>query len=300
MSNSILARATVLLFVAALAACVEGRAALPARGAGTAAASMLVSVDWLASHVSDPDVVILHVLGRGADDGEYRRGHIAGARPLTYSSITVDDDDNLPPVERLEEVMRSVGVSNDSRVVLYGRDPISTARAWVTLDYLGFGGRASVLDGGLAAWTTAGRPVTADTPRYARGRFTARPQRHRIVDGEWVRSRLNGNAIALVDTRSEEEYNSTGDGMHAAGHLPGARLLLWRTLLESRDNPTLRDSTELLRLFEAAGAARGDTVVTYCMVGYRASLTYFVARMLGYETRLYDGSWHDWSARTRE
>jgi thiosulfate/3-mercaptopyruvate sulfurtransferase len=296
MPNSIVARALPLSIVV-VTACVDGRAAPAERSTDTAAASMLVSVDWLASRVGDPEVVILHVLGRGVDAEEYRRGHIPGARPLAYASITVDDDDNLPPVGRLEEVMRSVGVSNDSRVVLYGSDAISTARAWVTLDYLGFGEHASVLDGGLAAWKGAGQQLVTDTPRYPRGTFTARAQPHRIVDGEWVRSRLDAKGIAFVDTRSEEEYNSTGDGMHAAGHLPGAQLLLWRTLLESRENPTLRDSAELRRLFEAAGAARGDTVVTYCMVGYRASLSYFVARMLGYETRLYDGSWHDWSER---
>ena len=40
-----------------------------------------------------------------------------------------------------------------------------------------------------------------------------------------------------------------------------------------------------------------DTVVTYCFVGYRASMTYLVARYLGYEAKLYDGSYEDWSKR---
>ena len=299
MRLSLMGRAAAPLIVTVSFGCGDGQAASPPRVAGSVPAPMLVSADWLARHLQAPTVVLLHVARRDSGDEEYRREHIPGARLLTYSSFTVDEDDNLPPVGRLEELLRSLGVSNDSRVVLYGNDPISVARAWVTLDYVGHGEHSSVLNGGLTAWKGAGKPVTTEVSRNARGSFSARPQPQRIVDAAWVRSRLNAKGVAFVDTRSEEEYNGTGDAMHAPGHLPGAKLLLWRTLLESRDNPALRDSTELRRLFEAAGAAPGDTVVTYCMVGYRASLTYFVARMLGYETKLYDGSWHDWSAKTR-
>ena len=81
------------------------------------------------------------------------------------------------------------------------------------------------------------------------------------------------------------------------GHIPGAHQLYWEEMVESREVPRLLEEERLEEMFRGAGADPGDTVVPYCMVGYRASMTYFVARMLGYETRFYDGSWRDWGTR---
>ena len=86
-------------------------------------------------------------------------------------------------------------------------------------------------------------------------------------------------------------------GMANPGHIPGAVQMYWEELVESRDHPVLLERERLAAMFEAAGAGEGDTVVAYCMVGWRASYTYLVARMLGYETKFYDGSWHDWGTR---
>ncbi|HEX5830085.1 MAG TPA: rhodanese-like domain-containing protein, partial [Gemmatimonadaceae bacterium] len=105
--------------------------------------------------------------------------------------------------------------------------------------------------------------------------------------------------VALVDARPADEYTGA-DGGHdhmLAGHIPGARNLYWERLLVSRRDPRFRPIAELRRRFEESGAAPGDTVVSYCLIGMRASVTYFVSRLLGYETRFYDGSWDDWSRR---
>ena len=83
------------------------------------------------------------------------------------------------------------------------------------------------------------------------------------------------------------------------GHIPGAAHMYWEELVESRSIPRVHPRADLRELFERAGADadEGDTVVAYCMVGWRASFTYLAARMLGYETKFYDGSWHDWGTR---
>jgi thiosulfate/3-mercaptopyruvate sulfurtransferase len=73
--------------------------------------------------------------------------------------------------------------------------------------------------------------------------------------------------------------------------------MYWEEIVESRPIPRLHDRETLAGMFSAAGADEGDTVVAYCMVGWRASFTYFTARMLGYDTKFYDGSWHDWGSR---
>jgi len=85
--------------------------------------------------------------------------------------------------------------------------------------------------------------------------------------------------------------------MPRPGHIPGAASLYWTKALASKEDPVLRPPAELRALLEAAGAAPGDTVVTYCRTGVQASHSYFVARYLGYEARLYDGSFSEWSAR---
>ena len=104
--------------------------------------------------------------------------------------------------------------------------------------------------------------------------------------------------MALVDARPDAEF--TGDdggmnGMRPAGHLPGAKQLVW-TALVSRSGQFISD-TELRSKMTAAGARAGVPVVTYCMVGMRASVVYFVARHLGYDAKLYDGSIIDWGQR---
>ncbi|HEX8696995.1 MAG TPA: sulfurtransferase [Longimicrobium sp.] len=264
-----------------------------------AQAEMLVSTAWLARHADDPDLVILHV---GDGRAEYDRGHVPGARLLLWSDFVTDEGGasaELPSPRQVEAAFEAAGVSDGSRVVIYGH-PIAAARAWATLDWLGHGGHASVLDGGLEVWRAEGRPVSREAPRPRRGSLTARVRPERFVDADWVRSHLGDPRHALVDARPAAEFTG-GDGghggMHAAGHIPGARNLYWEELIVSRDRPAFRGRDELRALFRRAGADPGDTVVTYCMVGMRASVTYFVARLLGYETRFYDGSWVDWSRR---
>jgi thiosulfate/3-mercaptopyruvate sulfurtransferase len=115
---------------------------------------------------------------------------------------------------------------------------------------------------------------------------------------DWISQRLEGPQMALVDVRPDAEF--TGDdggmnGMHPAGHLPGARQLVW-TELVSRSGQFVSDA-ELRSKMTAAGARSGVPVVTYCMVGMRASVVYFVARHLGYDAKLYDGSIVDWGQR---
>ena len=259
---------------------------------------MLVTSEWLAARTADPAVVVLHT---GSDRAEYDRAHIPGARFLPLSAFVAERDgsiNELPPVAQLDSVFEAVGVSDGTRVVVYGA-PLAAARAFFTLDVLGHGNRTSLLDGGLAGWRAAGRPVSTDAPRVARGRFTPRPAPERVVDAEWVRLRLREPNVAFVDARPEAQYTGAeaGAGVARGGHIPGAGNLFWERLLQSTQNPVLRDPDSLRAMFRTAGVEPGDLVVTYCRSGMQASYAYFVARYLGYDTKMYDGSFMDWSRR---
>ena len=262
-----------------------------------AAPGVLVSVDWLAEHLQDSSIVLLHVgMPSARSSGEF----IPRARFMNYQEIVQVRDGlivEMPPVDELIEPFEVAGVSDASLVVLYGSPAHLPARAYVTLDYLGHGARTVVLDGGLEAWKAANHPVEATPAQGPRGLFTPITRDDVLVSAEWIEERLFGPEIALIDSRPEGEYTGrvpTRVGARA-GHIPGARNLYWEDLLVASENPVLRDSTDVVIQFLQAGANDRATVVNYCWVGMRASYTYLIAKHLGYDTRLYDGSWNEWS-----
>jgi thiosulfate/3-mercaptopyruvate sulfurtransferase len=156
------------------------------------------------------------------------------------------------------------------------------------------------LNGGLAAWTTGGHPVETGAARAAipAGGWTPTPRPEAVAMADWIASRLNTRQMALVDARPDDEFTGADGGMggaHPAGHLPGARQLVWTDLV-SPSGQFLADA-ELRSRMQRAGAGTGVPVVTYCMVGMRASVVYFVARHLGLDVKMYDGSVVDWGRR---
>jgi thiosulfate/3-mercaptopyruvate sulfurtransferase len=185
--------------------------------------------------------------------------------------------------------------------VVYGSNPMFAARLWMTLDVVGAGaGEPLFLDGGLQVWTEEGRPLSTETPRVPRGRLNIRPPSNKLVNAEWILVRLGHDGLSLVDARPDDEFSGADNGLGGRvnpGHIPGAKQLYWEDLVESRERPVFHPAEELARLFVAAGADPSDTVVTYCQVGLRASVNYMIARMLGYDTLFFDGSWRDWGSR---
>jgi thiosulfate/3-mercaptopyruvate sulfurtransferase len=263
------------------------------------APGMLVSTEWLAANLDRTDVVVVQIESR---QQRFEEAHIAGARFLLANEIVVDGERDvgveMPPVDSIVRVLERAGIGNDTHVVIASHGILNSARLWVTLDYIGHGGHASLLDGGMQKWRAENRPVqTGSAEAGAPGRLTARPRADMLVDADWIHARLEDPGVALVDARPDDEYTGADGGMGGmthAGHIPGARQLFFERLLVSNDRPMLRPEAELRAMFEEGGADGSRTVVTYCMVGARASLTYFTARMLGYDVRFYDGSWHDW------
>lgn len=269
--------------------------------------ALLVSPAELASRIADPSLVILHVANR---ESEFEAGRVPGAKFVLYSAIADNGDalgSELPPVSKLVALFESLGVSDASHVVVYGT-PIAATRLFFTLDYLGHP-HVRVLNGGLAAWKADGRQVESGASRTSGGasrpgqagtpRFVPRVVTERRALAEWIEPRLNSaSAMTLLDVRPDAEFTGADGGMngaHAPGHIPGARQLLWTTLLQP-DGRFLPD-TALRAAFEKAGVTAAVPVVTYCMVGMRASVVYFAARHLGYDARMYDGSIVDWSRR---
>ncbi|MDF1504553.1 rhodanese-like domain-containing protein [Roseisolibacter sp. H3M3-2] len=268
----------------------------PAPASAQADPGMVVTPAWLAARARDPQVVVLHV----ASDSSFAAGHVPGAQRMPYNAITArvgNVGTELPPPEALREAFEALGVGDSTRVVVYGDEAPMATRVLFTLDHLGHT-RFALLDGGLAGWRAAGHAVETGPSAAvaARARLTPRP-RDVVVTSDWLEPRLGKAGLSLLDTRTDVEYLGTGEryGVRSNGHLAGARQLQWEQLFQA-DRATLRPREELAALF-AERVRPGDTVVTYCLVGYRASATYFVARLLGHPVKLYDGSYQDWSAK---
>lgn len=259
-------------------------------------ANLLVSTDWLAGHLRDQSLVILHV----GSQKDFDEGHIPGARLISVADISITGAAGLrvemPPVGALEEAFGKLGIGPGSQVVVYaGTASIPSAtRVWFTLDSLGWGDRASLLDGGLALWRSQGRPVSTDSPHFPPARFTATASPGRIVTAAWVREHLQDRSVQILDARTPEFYSGASAGsMPRAGHIPGARNVPFNSLFDEEGK--LKSAAALRELF-VTGAKPGTTV-SYCHIGMQASVVYFVARYLGLPARLYDGSFQEWSSQ---
>jgi thiosulfate/3-mercaptopyruvate sulfurtransferase len=263
-----------------------------------AEAPFVVSVDWLAEHVNDPNLVLLHVGPRP----EYEAGHIAGAQFISLQDISTPSGSfpvlQLPPVTQLEEAFEKRGVGDNSRIVVYfGKDWITpSTRVILTLHHLGLGARTSLLDGGMTAWVAAGKPLTTDNKTPAPANFTPDVREDVVADLAWVQSRFKQPGTVLVDARAPNFYHGESAGSAArAGHIPGALSVPFSSVID--ESLKLKDRAALEALFRDAGVKPGQTVVTYCHIGQQASLLYMVARYLGYEARMYDGSFTEWSSQ---
>ncbi len=283
-----------------LGVCVAAKASAQRPLAITHAAppdSMVVSTSWLAAHLTDPSVIVVEVT---MQDSPARSQLIPGSRALAYRRLTVSRDGlgtELPSVDSLKALVESLGISPSTRVVVYAHEAPMATRLLLSLDYLGHD-KFSYLDGGMRTWVEERRATASVESVVRRSSCTPRPRADMVVTADWLTPRIGTPGLALIDTRTDGEYNGTGNrsGMPSAGHLAGARQLEWESLFEANDALLFRDRTALRKMFTERMAA-GDTVVTYCWVGYRASATYFAARMLGLPAKFYDGSYQDWQAR---
>lgn len=261
--------------------------------------SMIVSTAWVANHLNDDSLVLLQV----GDKKEYDAAHIPGAQFIQTSDISTPRGQGLilelPSIDQLKAIFEKLGVTDKSRIVVYfSKDWVTpTARVYFTLDYLGLGDRASILDGGLPAWQAEGKPVTAEIKQPKPGSFTPHPNAKLVVDAAWVSSNVNKPGVAILDARDAKFYTGAEAGMMPrAGHIPSAKSIPFGSLVEDSSDK-FKGEEALRRLFAYSGVKPSDSVATYCHIGQQASLLYFVARYLGYDAHLYDGSFQDWSNR---
>jgi thiosulfate/3-mercaptopyruvate sulfurtransferase len=267
----------------------------------------LVTTEWLAEHLGQPDLVVVdsswHMpsTGRNGRD-EYLHAHIPGARFLDIDEVA--DRSNpaphmLPTAEGFGQAMERLGIGTDDRIVIYDNSTTrNAARGWFMLRH--FGARnVAILDGGFQKWLAEGRATEAGEPEPEpeprRARFEARENREQVVTKEDI---LAGLREALIDARGKGRFEgSEADPRPGVepGHIPGARNLPFASLYN--EDGTFKSKEELKRLFAEAGADPAKPFVASCGSGVTANSIIFAAHLLGNDaTRLYDGSWSEWGA----
>ena len=291
--TSVLAGATII----AVGACHRAPPrAMPAPNA----ANMLVSTAWLAEHQSDRDLVVLHV----GTKAQYDSGHIVGARHTSLDEVALPTVPGgltlqLAGAEQLTAWAVRNGIGDRTRVVVVPHDGAlqSATRVFITLAYLGAMDRISLLNGSYQAWKSESRAVTTSAPAAAATvTFTPKLRPDIIATIAQVEAATKDSTRHIVDARLTRFYNGDGGGYPRPGHIPTAVSV---PLSSVSTNGYLKPISELKTLFADAGVDQSKPVITYCHIGQQATLLWFVATMLGHDTRMFDGSFQEWSGTAR-
>lgn len=302
--------------VAEQSASSETQVAAPAESASTESAAteevgeeeataigfenVVVSTEWLAENLTNPNVRVVEV---SVIPGVYERGHIPEAVNFVWHTDFVDTvTRDIISAENFQTLARAAGINDDSIVVLYG-DNNNWFAAWGAWIFNIYGAKdVRILDGGRVKWEAESRELAVVAPTPTEGNFTASdadlslraflPDVLEIVNGEYD--------SALIDIRSNAEFEGTifaPEGFQElavrAGHIPTAVNVPWAQAVN--EDGTFKSVEELRALYAAVGVDGSRPIVVYCRIGERASHTWFIlSRILGYDARLYDGSWTEW------
>jgi thiosulfate/3-mercaptopyruvate sulfurtransferase len=264
---------------------------------------VLVSTQWVADHLEDPNVRILE---SDEDIMLYELGHIPGSLKLDWETQMQQ------PVVRdfvdkagFENLVSERGITPETTVVFYGdkNNWYATYGFWL-FRYYGHND-VRVMNGGRSKWEAEGRPFTREVPQFEPTQYTAKdPDGSIRAFREDVLEHLQTLDPALVDVRSNAEY--TGELLHAigypqegaqrAGHVKGAVNVPWGTA--ANEDGTFKGAAELKKLYADKGITGDRSIIAYCRIGERSSHTWFVLKyLLGYDdVRNYDGSWTEWGS----
>ena len=266
---------------------------------------VLVSTDWVANHLNDPDVRIVE---SNEDPLLYPSGHIPGAVEVDWTRDLND------PVRRdylgregFQALLRRIGVTKDTTVIFYG----DKNNWWATYAYWVFHlfghENSKIIDGGRIKWLNEGRPLTRDVPAYPPSDYVAaeRDDKKYRAFRDQVLEHTNARK-PMIDVRSPAEYSGErlhmpdypNEGALRGGHIPGARSVPWAKAVNPEDG-TFKTAEELRALYEQeAGLKPEDDVVVYCRIGERSSHSWFVLHeLLGYpNVKNYDGSWTEYGS----
>jgi thiosulfate/3-mercaptopyruvate sulfurtransferase len=272
-------------------------------GNGYANEAALVSTDWVAEHVHDPNLRLVEV---DVDTAAYDTGHLEGAVGWHWQhDLQRRPVRDIPTREEWEALLGRSGIGNDTSVVVYG-DNNNWFAAFAYWLFKLYGHQdVSLMNGGRKKWVDEGRPLTQTAPQLTSTTYHAREADARLrAYRDQVAAALDRADGALVDVRSPKEYsgellapeNLPQEGAQRGGHIPGAQNIPWGSAVA--EDGTFKPASELRALYGGKGVSPDKATIAYCRIGERSAHTWFVlTELLGYpEVRNYDGSWTEWGS----
>lgn len=263
----------------------------------------LVSTQWLANNLAEPDIAIVDASAFMPADGrdphaEFLAEHIPGARFLDINQVSdrsAPTPHMLPSAADFGQAMSALGVGRDDRIIVYDNSPLRTAaRGWFMFRHFG-AERVAILDGGFQKWRSEERPVESGEAKPRHARFDARAREGEVVTKNAI---LAGPGVPLLDARSRARFEGSEPDPRpdvAAGHIPGSKNLPFASLY--REDGTLRPDEELRAAFEQLRIDLEQPFIASCGSGVTANSLIFAAHRLGgRHGKLYDGSWSEWGA----
>jgi len=266
-------------------------------------ARAVVQADWLEKNIDDPKVRIIEV---STEAGLYERGHIKNAFKINWYTDLVDTvKRDIVPIGKFNTLIAKAGIDKDTTVVFYG-DKNNWFAAWGAWIFNQYGIEdVRLLDGGRVKWEKDARAFTTAVPTLKAGSFKAtkvdRSLRANLVGDVLPVAKGIKKNVKLVDIRSADEYSGkifAPAGFQElavrAGHIPGAENIPWG--LNVNADGTFKTVAELKKLYADKGIDGTKSIITYCRIGERSSLTWFVlSEILGYnDVKNYDGSWTEY------
>lgn len=267
---------------------------------------ILVSTDWLADNLSDPNLHILdgswHLPTENRDPlAEFHASHIAGAQFFDIDGIsdkTSDLPHMIPPLAQFERQISDLGISNENQVVVYDSLGLfSAARVWWLFRAFGLENIA-VLDGGLPKWIAEGHPVSGEVNTPESGTVNGKLADHLVRSAYDVLQASTIASAQIIDARAPARFNGEVPEPRAglrSGHIPNSVNVFFKSLL----NPdgTLKTDGNLKATFIAQGVDLNQPIITSCGSGVTASVLALALQKIGHTNHaLYDGSWSEWGA----
>lgn len=260
-------------------------------------AQLLADVKWIEEHAKDPNVKIIDARSKG-----YEQGHIPGAVSLNSGLLKDSKNNTIVSKEVFTELFQKAGINSDSIVVVYdeGGAGMGATRLFYGLEYYGLKDKVKVLNGGILAWSSAGKELSTDVPAVAKGNFTAQPNDKLIT----TKAQLLAADLAqcsIVDTRSAKEYSGEDlRGNKNGGHVKGAVNAEWSDAIDQNASdgvPKFKGYKDLTAIYTKAGFTdKEKTIIPYCQTNIRGAHTYFTLRLLGYkDVRPYEGAMAEWA-----
>jgi thiosulfate/3-mercaptopyruvate sulfurtransferase len=275
---------------------------LPAEARPKNLARAVAQPEWLEQNIDNPKVRIIEV---STEPGVYERGHIKNSVKLVWHTDLVDTvNRDIISQAKFTALAQKAGIDEDTTVVLYG-DKNNWFAAWGAWIFNIYGQKdVRVLDGGRVKWEKDGRALTTAVPTFKAGNFAAKAADKNLratLTRDVLPVAKKERKATLIDIRSADEYSGkifAPAGFQElavrAGHIPGAINVPWG--LNVNSDGTFKTVAELKKLYADKGVTGADQIITYCRIGERSSLTWFVlSEILGYSrVKNYDGSWTEY------